>query len=252
VFLMTNSLTPGTTTIADTGTALSTTTGPARGSGNHVSFAGTTASRGEPLRSPVSGAPCVHWRLRIVEQVAAALQLVHEIASTEDFDVTWAGTGNGSSPADALRIRVAPQLANIHAVPVLHRPGSPGAIATAGRFGFSGQLSVEEVVLRIGDEIVADGILEDPGALSCGPFRAVDRELELLGATVRLPARVTLGPVLLPWALGTAAALLGGVGAATWAAWHFDLLPQLRSGVSAPAAEIGPDRPTRRHFSVPE
>ena len=30
----------------------------------------------------------------------------------------------------------------------------------------------------------------------------------------------TLGQVLLPWAVGTAAAFLGGIGLATWAAWH--------------------------------
>jgi hypothetical protein len=212
------------------------------------------------LRSPVSGLPCVHWRLRIVEQVNATLQLVHEIASTEDFDVTWSGTGGRSgagAAADAeaageVKIRVVPETARIQATPILHRPGSPGAIVTGRQFGFLGHLSVEEVALRAGEEIVAEGILEQPDAVPSGPFRGVARELELFEATVRLPARATLAPVLLPWALGTAAALLGGVGVATWAARHFEWLPLLQQGIVAPTAEIGPLRYARRHFSQPE
>jgi len=56
----------------------------------------------------------------------------------------------------------------------------------------------------------------------------------------------------LPWALGTAAALLGGVGVATWAARHFDLVPHFLRPAAAPAAEMGPLGPMRRHFSQPE
>jgi hypothetical protein len=87
-----------------------------------------------------------------------------------------------------------------------------------------------------------------------GPFRGVAHEMELLGATVRVPARAVLAPVLLPWALGTAAALLGGVGAATWAAYRFDLVPRFHGATrgSAPPSEIGPRRFQRRHFSLPE
>lgn len=234
-----------------------------------VKFAAVTSGRGDLLRSPVSGVPCVHWRLRIVEQVnGGTLQLVHEIASTEDFDVAWAGAGAvqasrrggeddgtarelGAPQTRAVRIRVSPQSARIEATPVLHRPGSPGAVAAGRHFGFSGHLSVEEVALRPGEEIVAEGFLERVDGALQGPFRGVERELELFEATVRLPARVALAPVLLPWALGTAAALLGGVGVATWAARRFDLLPDVRHGTVAPTAEIGPLIYTRRHFSRP-
>jgi hypothetical protein len=218
-----------------------------------VAFAGTTSSRGELLRSPVSGTPCVHWRLRIAEQVNASLRLVHEIASTEDFDLVWSGTGGSSAPnAGKVRIRVAGQSARIQATPVLHRPGSPGAIVTGRQFGFSGQLSVEEVALRDGEEVSAEGIIEELAGSASGPFRGVERDIELLGATVSLPTRTALGPVLLPWALGTAAALLGGVGVATWAAWHFDLVPRFRDAKVAHPDEIGPYRHLRRHFSRPE
>ena len=239
----------------------------ADGPGRKLTFVGLTSTRNELLRSPVSGLPCVHWRLRIVEQVNASLRLVHEIASTEEFDLTWS---ENASPAVAsgirttpqalsvpvasgpARIRVVPETTRIEAHPVLHRPGSPGALAAGKEFGFTGSLSVEEIALRAGEEVVADGVLETLDGGSAGPFRAVERDIELLGATVRLPTRVALGPVLLPWALGTAAALLGGVGAATWTAWHFNLMPHVHHGVVVPPSEVGPDRPSRRHFSQPE
>ncbi len=221
---------------------------------SRVKFVGVTSGRGDLLRSPVSGAPCVHWRLRIVEQVNGTLHLVHEISSPEDFDVIWSGTGGRAieDSSSAIKIRVVPEAARIWATPVLHRPGSPGAIATGRQFGFLGQLSVEEVTLRAGEEIVAEGILEQPDAVAPGPFRGVERDLELFEATVRLPARVSLAPVLLPWALGTAAALLGGVGVAAWVARRFDLLPLAHVGAVAPTAEIGPLGHGRRHFSRPE
>ena len=208
----------------------------------------------------------MHWRLRVVEQVNGTLQLVHEIASPDDFDLSWSGTGSqggtGVSLAsrDALsglvKFRVVPHAARIEATPVLHRPGSPGALATARQFGFLGHLCVEEVILRAGEEIVAEGILEgnpeEPWDVPAGPFRGVERELELFEATVRLPARAALAPVLLPWALGTAAALLGGVGVAAWAARRFDLLPDMNQRMAPPTAQIGPLIHTRRHYSRPE
>ncbi|MEO8212674.1 MAG: hypothetical protein ABI560_05755 [Myxococcales bacterium] len=227
-----------------------------------VKFSAVTSARGELLRSPVSGTPCVHWRLRVVEQVNGTLQLVHEIASPDDFDVSWSGTGSqgalGLDPAvrgalpGLVKFRVVPHSARIEATPVLHRPGSPGALATARQFGFLGHLSVEEVTLRAGEEIVAEGILEETWDVPAGPFRSVARELELFEATVRLPARAALAPVLLPWALGTAAALLGGVGVAAWAARRFDLLPDMNQRMAPPTAEIGPLVHTRRHYSRPE
>jgi hypothetical protein len=217
-----------------------------------VTFTGWARSRGELLRSPVSGQPCVHWRLRIAEQVNPSLRLVHEVASTEDFDIAW---GDRPEAASGVRLRVSAETTNIEATPVLHAVGSPGALAIARQFGFAGALSVEEVMLRENVEIVADGYVDGVDDSSApGPFRGVAHEIELLGATVRVPGRAVLAPVLLPWALGTAAALLGGVGAATWAAYRFDLVPRFH-GVprgSAPPSEIGPKRFQRRHFSLPE
>jgi hypothetical protein len=213
------------------------------GQGGKLTFVATTSSRRELLRSPVSDLPCVHWRLRIVEQVDPSLRLVHEIASTEDFDLTRPG---------AVRVRVVPETARIAAHAVLHRPGSPGALAVGRQFGFSGLLSVEEITLRAGEEVVADGVVEAEPGIASAPFRGVERDIELLAATLRLPARAVLAPVLLPWALGTAAALLGGVAAATWVAWRFDLVPHVHPGEITLPAEIGPHRHTRRHFSQPE
>jgi len=217
-----------------------------------VSFSAVTRSRGELLQSPVSGLPCVHWRLRIAEQVNPALRLVHEVSSREDFELGWAGN---TPAAPEVRIRVAAENASIHGTPILHAAGSPGALSIARQYGFAGTLSVEEITLREGVEILAEGHFEELGEAGAGPFRGVAQDLELLDATVRLPARAVLAPVLLPWALGTAAAILGGVGAATWAAWRFDLVPRFPGAGPrgmVPSAEIGPKRVLRRHFSVPE
>jgi hypothetical protein len=190
----------------------------------------TLEARAEPgrevLRAPASGQPCVHWRLRVVEHLTARTELVHEIASPEAFDLAWGGDGvdgGAAGPAGAgrgpVRIRLDPESARIEATPSLYRPGTPAAQAVARVFGFSGAISVEEVVIRAGDALTADGVLEDLAAGS-GPFRAPEHALELFDATVRLPSR-SLGPALLPWALGTAAALLGGMGMATWASWRY-------------------------------
>jgi len=226
-----------------------------------VSFTGWTRSRGELLRSPVSGQPCVHWRLRIAEQVNPSLRLVHEIASTEDFDLAWGDTSGASPEA---RVRVPAEGASIQATAILHAMGSPGALSIARQYGFAGALSVEEVALRENVEIVAEGFFDGDGlndrdsvnvtTAPAGPFRDVVHEVELLSALVRVPSRAVLAPVLLPWALGAAAAVLGGVGAATWAAWRFDLVPRFHAPPRGrePASEIGPRRVQRRHFSVPE
>ncbi len=187
--------------------------------GSRVSLEGRAEAGFELLRAPASGQPCVHWRLRVVEHLTARTELVHEIASPESFDLAW-----GADAVERrlpLRIRIDPGAAAIEAVPTLHRAGTPGALAVARAFGFRGALSVEEVVIRSGDALSADGVLQDL-SFGAGPFRAAAQGLELQGATLRLPSR-SLGPALLPWALGTAAALLGGMGLATWAAWRYHL-----------------------------
>src|SRR5262245_48667356 len=90
-----------------------------------VSFEATARVAGgdELLRSPVSGQACVHWRLRIVEHLTPRTQLVHEVASSEPFDLAWNGTGGDGRPA--VQVRIQPDAARIFATPVLHREGSP-------------------------------------------------------------------------------------------------------------------------------
>jgi hypothetical protein len=190
-----------------------------------VSFEGTVCAGGELLRSPVSGLPCVHWRLRIVQHITPRMQLVHEVASPEAFEIVMGNGGAGGSSATgaaAGRIRLDPESARIHAAPVLHREGTPGAIAAGRQFGLDGPLRVEEVMIHHGEAVVAEGILDEPSAEE-GPFRATTRGLELLDPTLRL-ATPGIGPALLPWALGTAAALLGSTAAATYVAWHYHRL----------------------------
>jgi len=224
---------------------------PAR-NGN-VRLAGQVACAGEPLRSPVSGTPCAYWRLRIVEELEPTLRLVHEIASTEAFEVieTAARADDGAA---ARRVRISPGSAEVQGISIFHRPGSAGARAAGEHFELSGALGIEETLLHPGDAIFAEGVLEElDGA---GPFRATQRERELVGALVRTADRASLAPVLLPWALGTAAALLGGVGMAAWAASHFHWLARVHdavvSPVTTPTLEMGPLGSTRRHFSQPE
>jgi hypothetical protein len=174
----------------------------------------------ELLRAPASGHPCVHWRLRVVEHLTARTELVHDLASPEPFELAWGGAPDvGRS---AVRIRLDPETARIEATPTLHRAGTPGAEAVARAFGFRGSVTVEEVIIRAGDTVTADGILQDL-AYGAGPFRAPSGALALYEATVRLPSRGLAPAALIPWAFGTAAALLGGMGLATWAAWRYHL-----------------------------
>src|SRR5215831_6228202 len=86
--------------------------GPHRDQNAPVSFEGTAQAGPELLRSPISGQPCVHWRLRIVERLTPRTQLVHEMASPEAFELTWAGSGEDGRAA--VRIRLDPQAARIH------------------------------------------------------------------------------------------------------------------------------------------
>ena len=179
-------------------------------------------------RSPASDQPCIYWRLRVVERLTAGSQLVHEISSSQPLRLLW-----GAHDRAPVRILVEPDTARIEAPPVLHRPGSPGALAVARAFGFPGVLSVEEIAIQPGDELDAAGTLFDPRH-DAGPFRTVEQEPELVDATLTV-AGETLGQVLLPWAVGTAAAFLGGIGLATWAAWHFHAThAHARAGLHAP------------------
>jgi hypothetical protein len=189
-----------------------------------VSFEGTLHVGSELLRSPISGLPCVHWRLRITQHLAPRMQLVHEVASPEAFEVHWAIAGDGDDSASAsppLRLRLDPEAARIHAAPVLHREGTPGALAAGRHFGLEGPLRVEEVILHQGEPVAAEGILDDSAA-SSSPFRSASHGPELLDPTLRL-ATPGIGPALLPWALSTAAAILGATAAVTYGAWRYHL-----------------------------
>ncbi|HVZ87232.1 MAG TPA: hypothetical protein VHG72_09695 [Polyangia bacterium] len=209
-------------------------------------------ARAEPgcdlLRAPASGQPCVHWRLRVVEHLTARTELVHDLASPEPFELAWGGAPEAGRPP--VRIRLDPEAANVEATPSLYRAGTPGAAAVAQAFGFRGDVSVEEVIIRPGEAVTAEGLLQD---LSSGaaPFRAAANGLELFEATVRVPSRALAPAVLIPWAFGTAAALLGGMGLATWAAWRYHVahMPPRTTAwriCSTPAQLAPPDFPRPR------
>ena len=216
-----------------------------------VSFEAVASAGAALLRSPVSGQACVYWRVRITQRLTDRSQLVHEIESEEAFELRWGGQGaaaeaaadpladasadgssDGSSDGswdapgagrrDDLRVRLLPQAARIQAPPVLHREHTPGAEAAGKYFGLAGPLVVEEVLIRAGEALSAEGIVCDPEA-DAGPFRATSRGPELVEALVTVESR-SLAPVLLPWALGTAAAIMSGMGLATYAAWRAHVL----------------------------
>ena len=153
-----------------------------------VSFEATASADRDLLRSPVSGQACVHWRLRIVEHLTPRSQLVHEVASPEPFDLTWNGTGEDGRPP--VQVRLEPESARILATPILHREGTPGAVAAVRHFGLRGPVAVEEVLIRNGEDLAAEGNLDDPTAFGDAPFRAVARALTLTDATVRTHLRI--------------------------------------------------------------
>ena len=210
-----------------------------------VSFEAVASAGAALLRSPVSGQACVYWRVRITQRLTDRSQLVHEIESEEAFELRWGGQGaaaeaaadpladasaDGSSDGswdapgagrrDDLRVRLLPQAARIQAPPVLHREHTPGAEAAGKYFGLAGPLVVEEVLIRAGEALSAEGIISDlDAAVGAGPFRGTTRGPELVDAVVTVESR-SFAPVLLPWALGTAAALMSGMGLATYAAWR--------------------------------
>jgi hypothetical protein len=186
-----------------------------------VSFEALASAGASLLRSPVSGQACVYWRVRIKQRLTDRSQLVHEIESEEAFELRG---GRTDRPHDDVRVRLEPEAARIQAPPVLHREGTPGAESAARYFGLAGPLSVEEVVIRAGEALSAEGILSDfDAAVGAGPLRGTSRGPELHEAVLTIESK-SLAPVLLPWALGTAAALMSGMGLATYAAWRAHLL----------------------------
>jgi len=198
---------------------------------------GTVGPVGEALRAPASGAVCAHWRLRIFEHVAPGMEFVHEVTSHDPLEI--ACQPNPGEPT--VRVRLAPEHARIQAMPALFRVGTPGALAVAQQFGMRGQVRVEEVVIRLGELVEAEGVLSDPAtALSSGPFRTIDAPLELLQATVRMETSLSLRPVL-PFALTMAAAMVG-TAAATAAVMHWwDLQLHARiPSIPQAAPEVGP------------
>ncbi len=144
----------------------------------------------------------------------------------EPFAIAW--TADPMLPPRP--VRLAGDHLSIEAQPVLHHEGSPGARAVAEHFGLQGRVRVEEVLIRQGDALEAEGLLFDPEAAAMGPYRASQGDAQLFEATVRLPTGIALRPALLPWALGTAAALLGAAGAAS----AISKLWQLRLDVAVP------------------
>jgi hypothetical protein len=184
-----------------------------------VTFEGRASAGAAMLVSPVSGQACVYWRVRIAQRLTDRSQLVHEIASEDPFEIRWGRAGDESGRAD-VRLRVDPADARINATPVLHREGTPGAEAVAQFFGLAGPVSVEETLVRANEPLTAEGVVSDlDAAVGAGPFRGTGRGPELLEAVLTMESR-SLAPSLLPWALGTAAALMTGMGFATWAAWR--------------------------------
>jgi hypothetical protein len=204
-----------------------------------IRFSGTVGPVGEALRAPASGAPCVHWRLRIFEHVAPGMEFVHEVISPEPLEIAYQ-----PDPAEPLRrVRLAPDQARIQAMPSLFRVGTPGALAVAQQFGLRGAVRVEEVLIRPGEVVEAEGVLSDPSAaLSSGPFRTIDAPTELLQATVRMESSLSLRPVL-PFALSMAAAVVG-TATATAALMHWwDVHPHTHSrSIPGAAPELGPPR----------
>lgn len=198
-----------------------------------VSFEARASAGAALLTSPVSGQACVFWRVRIAQRLTDRSQLVHEIASEDAFELRWGRHADESGRED-VRVRIDPMSANINAPPVLHREGTPGAEAAAQFFGLAGPVSVEETLIKSGEMLQAEGMLSDiDSAVGASLFRGTGRGPELLEATVTVESR-GLAPALLPWALGTAAALMTGMGLATWAAWRAHLLHLPAQALRAP------------------
>jgi hypothetical protein len=193
---------------------------------------GAAAAMTRMLQSPASGVPCVHWRLRVTETVAPGMQFVHDLRSEEPFSVLWL-TAPEQPPR---RLRV-PDTATIQAVPVLHREGSPGALAVARALGLVGSVRVEEILVRADEPVMARGFLIDDGPT--GPFRAAAGTGELAEAEIQTLSR---RPVrLLPWALGTSAFVLGTLTTAAMLVRKLETAARFERAVfqSVGAQEIG-------------
>jgi hypothetical protein len=189
-----------------------------------VSFEGLACAGATVLHSPVSGQACVYWRVRIAQRLTARTQLVHEMTSEEPFEIAFRRADHEPDGVPTRRVRLDPTSARIEAPPVLHREGTPGAEAAAQFFGLAGPVSVEETIIKLGESLNADGVVVDlDAAVGAAPTRGTSRGPELHHALVVVETK-SLGPVLLPWALGTAAALMGGMGLATYVAWRAHLL----------------------------
>ena len=178
----------------------------------------------ELLRSPVIRSALRYWRLRIVEHLTAA-QRAGSRYSPRPRRSSSSGEARRRGRGDVRRSASAsiPKPRRIEATPTLHRRGDAGrARRSRGRSASAASVTVEEVIIRAGDAVTADGILQD---LATAPARSARpaRASRSTRRRVRLPSR-GLGPAaLIPWAFGTAAALLGGMGLATWAAWRYHL-----------------------------
>ena len=135
-----------------------------------------------------------------------------------------------------------------------HRGAADAAPArVAGRAGGGARVRLSRRAVGRGDRhsprrraSTRSGTLFDPRH-DAGPFRTVEREPELIDATLTV-AGETLGQALLPWAVGTAAAFLGGIGLATWAAWHYHVR---HAGVPRGARRARPDLPRTRPAPAP-
>lgn len=174
--------------------------------------ASLAAAAEEPLlRAPASGTPCVHWRLRVSEMMAPGVVLVHELFSPEPVELVLARPADAHARPDEVTRMPLPSESRLESPPVLYQPHTPGARAVATAFGFTGPLQVEELIVRADDELEVDAVWIPQAALASSPFRTIRTPDQLADVTVRVLARARK-PSLLPWALGTAAALAGTAG----------------------------------------
>ena len=197
---------------------------------------GTAAPTGPLLSSPASDTPCVHWRLRITEALASNI-LVHDVASEEPFELQWL-TDPTLPPA---RMPIDGRTARLDALAVVHNADSPGARAVAEGFGLVGVLRVEEILIRPGSRLEVQGMLMAEAVTS--PYRAAHTQFPLAQVSIRVP-----GPLrrtsLLPWALGTGAALMSLLGAAGAVLRRMESAPSAKGFVDwVMHAEVGEPRP---------